>query len=179
MFTTALRPAALLAFSLLALSPALAADDLKLVESIPAEVADVVTGGVWSEGKQGGFYRAFVIMSGEGEKFGAKIFLQWLAISEASPIPTVLKTVPVAEINEQGLANAAIDLESEEGKDNEITIMVSSYDFENDKDILLAVKAEAPGTYSMKKAASKAPSAGAGDDAEAAPPKPTNVPKDD
>lgn len=179
MFTSALRPAALMAFSLLALSPAIAADDLKLVESIPAEVADVVTGGVWSEGKQGGFYRAFVIMSGEGEKFGAKVYLQWLAISDASPIPTVVKTVPVTEINEQGLANAAIDIDGEETKDNQITITVSSYDFENDKDILLSVQAEAPGAYNVKKAAAKGPGAGAGGNEETPPAKPTNVPKDD
>lgn len=179
MSASSCRKAALLALPLLLSSPAFAEDDLKLVESIPPEVADIVTGGSWSDGKAGGFYRAFVIMSGEGEKFGAKVYLQWLAISDESPIPSVLKTVPVAEINEQGLANAAIDIEGEETKDNQILLMVSSYDFENDKDILLLVQAEGPGTYSMKKASSKASAPGPEENAEPAPANPTNVPKDD
>ena len=59
MLTTILRATALMAFALLPLaSPAAAADDdTKLVESIPPEVADVVSGGSWSADKKGGFYR--------------------------------------------------------------------------------------------------------------------------
>lgn len=157
MFKTALRPAASLALFLLALSPALAEDELKLVESVPPEVADVVTGGSWSAAGDGGFYRAFVIMSGEGDDFGARIYLQWMSISEESPIPKVVKTIPVAEINEQGLDNAAIDIEADDGEDNRINIIVSSYDFDNDKDILLMVQAEEPGKYSVKKASPPVP----------------------
>ena len=57
-----LRAAALLAVALIPPASASAADDdAKLVESLPPEVADVVTGGSWSEGKQGGFYRAIVV----------------------------------------------------------------------------------------------------------------------
>ena len=60
----------------------------------------------------------------------------------------------------------------EESKDNEITIIVSSYDFDADKDITLFVKGTAPGKYTKAKAPAKAP---------AAPPQNagTNVPKDD
>ena len=60
----------------------------------------------------------------------------------------------------------------EQSKDNEITIIVSSYDFEADKDITLYVKGTAPGKYAMAKAPAKSP---------AVPPAaaPTNVPKDD
>jgi hypothetical protein len=79
------------------------------------------------EGKQGGFYRAVVVVSGTEQSFGAH---------------------------------------------NEITIIVSSYDFDADKDISLYVKGTAPGKYAMAKAPAKSPAA-----APAA--APTNVPKDD
>ena len=87
--------------------------------------------------------------------FGAHVYLQWLAFSEGSPIPAVVKTVPIKEINDQGLANASIELEGEEGKDNEVTVVVSSYDLDADKDITLFVKAGQPGTYAMAAAPAK------------------------
>ena len=139
---------------------------------LPPEVADVVTGGSWSQGKQGGFYRAIVVMTGSEQSFGARVFLQWLALSETDPVPTIVAKVPLKEVNDQKLGNASIEIEGEESKDNEITIIVSSYDFEADKDITLNVKGTAHGKYAMAKAPAKSP---------AVPPAaaPTNVPKDD
>ena len=120
------RATALLAVALIPLASASAADDdAKLVESLPPEVADVVTGGSWSEGKQGGFYRAIVVMSGTEQSFGARVFLQWLALSETDPVPKIVATVPLKEVNDHKLGNASIEIEGEESKDNEITIIVS------------------------------------------------------
>jgi hypothetical protein len=171
MLKSVLRAAALLALASVPLAAA-ADDDAKIVESLPPQVADVVTGGSWSAGKQGGFYRALVIMTGTEKDFGARVFLQWLALSEASPVPTLVKTVPIKEVNDQKLANASIEIEGEESKDNEITIIMSSYDFDADKDITLFVKGTAPGKYAMAKVPAKAPAA--------SPPQGgTNVPKDD
>jgi hypothetical protein len=165
-----------IAFLTLALVPLTSAsaqeDDAKIVAGVPTEVADIVTGGSWSADKQGGFYRAFVIMNGTQETFSARVFLQWLALSETTPIPTVVATVPIKEVNDQKLANASIEIEGEESKDNEITIVVSSYDFEADKDINLFVKGTAPGKYTMAKAPKRAAP-------PSAPPPATNVPKDD
>lgn len=165
-----------IAFLMLALVPLTSAsaqeDDAKIVAGVPTEVADIVTGGSWSADKQGGFYRAFVIMNGTQETFSARVFLQWLALSETTPIPTVVATVPIKEVNDQKLANASIEIEGEDSKDNEITIVVSSYDFEADKDINLFVKGTAPGKYTMAKAPKRAAPA-------SAPPPATNVPKDD
>ena len=167
------RATALLALAFVPLASAAAqGDDAKIVASVPTEVADILTGGSWSADKQGGFYRAFVIMSGTQETFGARIFLQWLALSETSPIPTVVATVPIKEVNDQKLANASIEIEGEESKDNEITIVVSSYDFDTDKDITLFVKGTAPGKYTMAKAPKRAATS-------PAPAPATNVPKDD
>lgn len=147
-------------------TPAAAEDEAKLVDAVAPEIAEVATGGSWSVDKKGGFYRAIVLMTGDQKSFGAHVFLQWLAFSEGSPVPTVVATVPLKEINDQKLANASISLEGEEGKDNEITLVVSSYDFDADKDITLFAKATVPGTYTMVKAPPKA-AAGAdgGDDA--------------
>lgn len=165
-----------IAFLMLALVPLTSAsaqeDDAKIVAGVPTEVADIVTGGSWSADKQGGFYRAFVIMNGTQETFSARVFLQWLALSETTPIPTVVATVPIKEVNDQKLANASIEIEGEDSKDNEITIVVSSYDFEADKDINLFVKGTAPGKYTMAKAPKRAAPA-------SAPAPATNVPKDD
>ena len=165
-----------IAFLMLALVPLTSAsaqeDDAKIVAGVPTEVADIVTGGSWSADKQGGFYRAFVIMNGTQETFSARVFLQWLALSETTPIPTVVATVPIKEVNDQKLANASIEIEGEDSKDNEITIVVSSYDFEADKDINLFIKGTAPGKYTMAKAPKRAAPA-------SAPAPATNVPKDD
>lgn len=162
MLKTILRAAAVLVSLAVPAGGALA-DDAKLIEGVAPEVAEVATGGSWSADKQGGFYRAIVLMTGDQKTFGAHIYLQWLAFTETSPIPAIIKTVPIKEINDQGLANASIALEGEEGKDNEVTVVVSSYDLEEDKDITLFVKAGQPGTYAM----AAAPAKGAGDDAPA------------
>ena len=71
------------------------------------------------------------------------------ALSETNPVRKVMATVPVEEVNDQKLANIQSILRGKESKDNEITIIVSSYDFDADKDISLFVKGTAPGKYSM------------------------------
>ena len=159
------RVLAALALFLPLYSAAEAQDELKLVESIPPEVAEIVTGGGWTEGKQNGFYRIFVLMTGEEDKFGAKLYLQWLAVSEDKPEPAVLKTVPVAEINDRNLENAAIDIDGEATKENEIALVVSSFNFQAKKDIYLRVTASLPGKYAVSEM--EAP---AGQEGEAGPP---------
>ena len=163
MLKTCLRAAAIIISLAAPAATTALADDAKLIDGVAPEVAEVATGGSWSADKQGGFYRAIVLMTGDQKSFGAHIYLQWLAFKEDSPIPIIVKTVPIKEINDQGLANASIALEGEEGKDNEVTIVVSSYDLEEDKDITLFVKAGQPGTYAMV----KAPPKGADGDAAA------------
>jgi hypothetical protein len=154
-----MRPLLAIGLSLPILAPAMAQDEAKLVEGVPPEIAEIVTGGGWSEGKQSGFYRAFVLMTGDEDKFGAKIYLQWLTASEENPEPAILKTVPVAEINDRNLENAAIDIEGEQTKENQMAFIVSSYDFEAKKDIILLVTAAQPGKYTVKE--TKAPPGGA------------------
>ncbi|MGB0058023.1 MAG: hypothetical protein WBQ20_15000 [Methyloceanibacter sp.] len=93
------------------------ADDAgKIVESLPTEIADVVTGGSWSADKQGGFYRAIVAMTGAEKDFGAHVFLHWLALSDTNPVPKVIATVPIKEVNDPKLANASIEIEAKRAR---------------------------------------------------------------
>jgi hypothetical protein len=131
MLKTLFRTTAMLAFLLTPFAAAAAEDDAKLVESVSPQIADVVTGGSWSDGKQGGLYRAFVVMSGSEADFGARVYLQWLTLSDDSPIPGVVQTIPIKEVNEQNLPNASIQIDGEENKDNEVYVVVSAYDFDN------------------------------------------------
>ncbi len=172
MSSTILRAAALLAFIAMPLATAAAEDDAALVGALSPQIADVVSGGSWSEGGQGGFYRAISVMSGDGKSFGAHVYVQWLAFEEKNPVPKVVKTVPIKEINDQKLPNASIDIEGEENKDNEVTVTVGSYDVDADKDIVLQVKAGAPGTYTMVKTPPKGAEPPAKDGAPAKPEKP-------
>jgi hypothetical protein len=66
--------------------------------------------------------------------------------------PVVVKSLPIKEVNDRKLGNAAIDIGGEDDKENETTIFISSYDIEQDEDISLFVKATTPGTYTMEKA---------------------------
>ena len=87
----------------------------------------------------------------------ANVYLQWLSFGDAAK-PTVVKSVPVKEINDQNLGNASIEIGGEEDKENEATIFVSSYDVEEDKDISLLIKATKPGTYTVARRPLRAPS---------------------
>lgn len=176
MLTTLLRAGAISACLLVPITASAADDGASLAAGISPAVADVVSGGSWSADKQGGFYRGLLIMvPGEGG-FSAQLFLQWLSLPADNSMPVVVKTVPVKEVNDLKLQFASLEMSGEESKDNEVNIVVSSYNVEEDKDISLFIKATAPGTYVMTKAPTRAPSA---PPEEAAPAAKTNVPKDD
>jgi len=106
------------------------------------EVADIVSGGHWSADGKGGFYRALVVMAGDKAAI-ANVYLQWLSFGDAAK-PTVVKSVPVKEINDQNLGNASIEIGGEEDQANEATIFVSSYDVEEDKDICFSLRRPNP-----------------------------------
>jgi hypothetical protein len=97
--------------------------------------------------------------------FGARVFLRWLAaLPKPIPCPRSWRRCRSRRSRPEALQC----LEGEESKDNEITIIVSSYDFDADKDVTLFVKGAAPGKYALAKARATLPQQGG-----------TNVPKDD
>ena len=118
-----------------------------------------VTGGSWLADKEGGFYRAIVAMTGTEKDFGAHVFLRWLALSETNPVPKVMATVHVEEVNDQKLVNIQSILRGKESNDNEITIIASSYDFDADKEHHFVCRRTAPSKCVMVKAPAKALSA--------------------
>ena len=106
MLKSILRATALLALRLFRSPPPQRTMTLSRREP-SAQVADVVTGGSWSAEKQGGFYRTIVIMTGNRKGLRrAGLLAMACSSSEANPVPTVVATVPIKEINDQKLANA-------------------------------------------------------------------------
>jgi hypothetical protein len=150
MTTMFLRSAAMLLLVTAPSSFAVAADPGKVADAVATEVSEVTSGGHWSADGKGGFYRALVVMAGDKAAI-ANIYLQWLSFGEGGK-PTIVKSVPVKEINDQNLGNASIELGGENDQENETTVFVSSYDIEEDKDISLLVKVSKPGVYSVEKA---------------------------
>jgi hypothetical protein len=153
MTRTFLRAATTLLLVAAPLSCAVAADAGKLADAVAPEVSEVASGGHWSADGKGGFYRALIVMAGDKAAI-ANLYLQWMSFGDGAA-PTVVKSVPVKEINDQKLDNASVQLGGENDKENETTIFVSSYDVEEDKDISLFIKATKPGTYTVEKAPSE------------------------
>jgi hypothetical protein len=149
MLMTGFRAAAALAVLTLTLSFAAAEDAGKLVDAVGPEISEIASGGHWSADGKGGFYRAIVVMAGD-KGATAEVYLQWVSFGEGKPV--VVKSLPIKEVNDRKLGNAAIDIGGEDDKENETTIFISSYDIEQDEDISLFVKATTPGTYTMEKA---------------------------
>jgi hypothetical protein len=141
--------AATLASIALPLSSAAAQDAGKVVEAIAPEVSEVVSGGQWSAEGKGGFYRVLVIITGD-KAASAHVFLQWLAFGDAQ-VPTIVRSVPVKEINDRKLENASVQIGGEQDEENKTTIVVSSYDIDEDEDISLYITATQPGTYTVEK----------------------------
>jgi hypothetical protein len=168
--TIFLRAAATLLLVAAPLSLAAAEDAGKVVDAIAPEVSEVASGGHWSADGKGGFYRAVVVMAGDKNAV-ANLYVQWLSFGDGKT-PTIVKSVPVKEVNDQKLGNASIEMGSEQDKENVTTIAVSSYDIDEDKDISLYVKATKPGTYTMEKAPPEDAEDGAGEGPEDAGPGP-------
>ena len=148
--------------------PALASDSEagRLASSLPPQIPEIVTGGKWKKGDIGGTYRAVVVMAedrsektGQAAKAGggkaktahrqpqrkAQVFIQWIAYENGRANPHIVKSVSVREFNEKQLRHAFLAMDTL--NENEMTLLVTSYDEKNDKDVSIKVKATAPGQY--------------------------------
>lgn len=132
-----------------AFTPAMAQDDAQLAASVSPQIAGIDTGGSWSANNQSGFYRSVVVMVGSGQNVTTHLYLQWLAADDKTPVPTVVKTVPVKEVNAKNLPNAAVNIGGEEDKDNQAVLVVSSFDFKTNKETDFFVTATTPGNYTV------------------------------
>ncbi len=162
--------AALLLAPVLAVSSIARADSSDIANSLPAQIPEILTGGSWSNGTVGGVYRAVVVISdapvqttslaeksqkvssttsnGKGKpatERKAEVFIQWISHEKGKANSKIVKTVSIREFNEKQLRHAFLAMDTL--KDNEMTLLVTSYDEGSDKDISISVKATTPGKY--------------------------------
>ncbi len=148
------------------------ADSADVISSLPAQIPEIVTGGSWKNGELGGVYRAVVVLSkADRKKTGllskagtdktaivqkpalherkAEVFIQWIAYEKGKTTSKIVKTVSIKEFNEKQLRHAFLAMDTL--KDNEMTLLVTSYDESRDKDVSVSVKATTPGKYEHSK----------------------------
>ena len=159
-----------LALAVLLLSPLLSgtamaqSDSSDIANALPAQIPEILTGGSWSNGNVGGVYRAVVVLSkarpakpnllskvaqstkatNEPER-KAEVFIQWISYENGRAHAKIVKSVSIKEFNEKQLRNAFLAMDTL--KDNEMTLLVTSYDESNDKDVAVSIKATTPGNY--------------------------------
>lgn len=139
------------------------ADSSDLVNSLPAQIPEILTGGSWTNGNIGGVYRAVVVLSKVSNQRQnllkktangpetlpterkAEVFIQWISYANGKATAKIVKTVSIKEFNEKQLRHAFLAMDTL--KENEMTLLVTSYDENSDKDVSISVKATAPGKY--------------------------------
>ena len=130
-------------------------DVLKSVAQVPTDVSEVVSGGNWSEGENSGVFRAIVVTNTNGGTSQARVTVQMLAFEKSSPLPKVAKTIPIKEVEEKKLPNAFLAMNVE--NDNELTLIITSYDAEKDQDTSMQVKFDSAGKYEVLPPAKEEP----------------------
>jgi hypothetical protein len=135
--------------------PAAAQDALKTAGQVPTDVSEVVSGGNWSEGDSNGVFRAVVVTNTEGQTSRARVIVQMLAFEKGGALPKVAKTIPVKEVEEKKLPNAFLAMDVE--NDNELTLIITSYDAEKDQDTSMMVKLDNAGKYEIAPPAKEEP----------------------
>jgi hypothetical protein len=127
--------------------PAVAQEALKSVAAVPTDISEIVSGGSWSEGDNSGVFRALVVTTSDGQASQARVVVQMLAFEKASPAPKVVKTIAIKEVEEKKLPNAFLAMDVE--NDNELTLIITSYDAEKDQDTSMMVKFDSTGKYQI------------------------------
>lgn len=134
-----------LLIGLAAASPASADEAATLASAVPAQIAEVVSGGTWSEGESSGVFRAIVVSPYAGGS--ANVIVQMVALDKADAAPKVVRTVLVKEVAEKQLANAFLAMDAE--TENEMTLIVTAYGAESEQDTSMHVKFDNSGKYEI------------------------------
>jgi hypothetical protein len=145
------------ALSVLA-SPVAAQDAAKSAGQIPTDVSEVVSGGNWSEGDNSGVFRAVVVTNTNGQTSQARVVVQMLAFEKGNPLPKIAKTIAIKEVEEKKLPNAFLAMDVE--NDNELTLIITSYDAEKDQDTSMMVKFDGAGKYEIVPPGKEEPTTG-------------------
>ncbi len=121
----------------------------RIAESVPAQIPEVITGGKWRKGNVAGYYRAMVVLPEAGttaQKSGrAEVLIQWIGKLDGAYRFRILRTVNIKEVSKESLQHAFLSMDTL--KDNEMTLLVSSFDAKQNRDISISVKATLPGQY--------------------------------
>ena len=115
--------------------------------AVPIEVTEVESGGNWTEGETTGVFRAITVTKHNGETVRAHVIVQMLETDKSGNVLKIAKTVSVKEVEEKKLSNAFLTMDVE--NDNELTLVINSYDSEKDQDTSLLVKFDAKGNYAI------------------------------
>jgi hypothetical protein len=122
-----------------------------LASAVPAEVAEVVTGGTWIDGAMAGTYRVVTVVSGTDRDYGARVYIQWLQVRADTGRSQLIRTVPVAEFNELVMPHAVVTLETE--VENRAAVLIAAEDMKAGRSVLISVQAGPPGQYVARPAA--------------------------
>jgi hypothetical protein len=134
---------------------AFAQDALKTAAQVPTDISEIVSGGNWSEGDNSGVFRAIVVTTADGQTSQARVVVQMLAFEKGSTLPKIAKTIPIKEVEEKKLPNAFLAMDVE--NDNELTLIITSYDAEKDQDTSMMVKLDNAGKYEIAPPAKEEP----------------------
>jgi hypothetical protein len=147
------------ALGVLVAPPSFAQDAATSAGQVPTDVSEVVSGGNWSEADKSGVFRAVVVTTtAVGQPSQARVIVQMLAFEKGNPLPKVAKTISIKEIEEKKLPNAFLAMDVE--NDNELTLIITSYDAEKDQDTSMMVKFDNAGKYEIVPPAKDEPATG-------------------
>jgi hypothetical protein len=132
---------------LMPVSGAAFADDLEqLASTVPTDVTEVVSGGVWTDDGTTGYYRAMVITPGASRQV-ANVVVQMLAVEKSDATPKLKKSVVIKEVADQKIGNAFLAMDAE--NENEMTLVVTAYGSGTEQDTAFHVKFDAKGGYQL------------------------------
>lgn len=114
-----------------------------MVQALPAEIPEVISGGGWQDGGLAGIYRGIIVMTQGTSGPEARVYVQWIGFKAEGGAPQIVKTVAIKEIADRRLANAQLALEAD--SDNEALLVVSTFDPVSQKPNAFAFKATKPG----------------------------------
>jgi hypothetical protein len=133
-----------LLLSLLMPAPAAFADDVdQLAASVPIDITEVVSGGLWNNDGASGFYRAMVVAAAPDRPV-ANVVVQMFAVEKETP-PKQKKSITIKEIAEQKIPSAFLAMDAE--NENEMTLVVTAYGSGTDQDTAMQFKFDAKGDY--------------------------------
>lgn len=124
-----------------------AQDALSVANSVPTEITEVVSGGNWSQGETTGTFRAVAVTKQNGDTTQASVIVQMLSTEKGSNVSKVVKSIAVKEVTDKKLSNAFLAMDVE--NDNELTLIITSYDSDKDQDASLLVKFDNTGKYEI------------------------------